>query len=237
MASQITYVGPTNEKAIELINSHFARSFSIGTDWNKLRVAIRYTGTKSPGLGLTGTPRLFVGVCHGTSSVFGDSYVSHSVGMITDSATWGYQTGNPPYYYGMFPRGCQKSGSALRTSVTATDNLNQSVLPTVIENSGSINSLMFVDVDKNNTSNAISCSVLQRTSNNQATTYTRTDLYFYAEQSVPSVSNHIYYTAEQLSAKFPRNENLYGELDSICVSWDRTVPRINILDIVIHKLS
>jgi hypothetical protein len=237
MASQITYVGPTNEKAVELINSHFARSFSIGTNWNKLRVAIRLTGTRTPALTLTGTPRFFVGVCHGTSSVYGDSYVSHSVGVISTSSTWGYQAGTPPYYYSLAPCGCQISESSLQTSPTSVDNINQSVLPTVTENSGSVQSLMFVDLDKNNTSNSISCSVFHRVANIEATTYTRTEFYFYAEQTVPALTNYSYITSNQLGAKFPRDEGLYGELDSVCVSWDRTVPRINILDIAVYKIS
>lgn len=237
MASQITYVGAGNEKAIELINSHFARSFSIGTDWNKLRVAIRYTLTKSPNLTLTGTPRWFVGLSHGTSSVFGDSYVSHSVGMVSTSANWGFQIDSQPYYYSMGFTGCVKSGSVLQVGTNTVDSAAQSVLSSVIESSGSVQSLLFVDMDKNFTSNSISCSIFYRTTNVQSTTYTREQFYFYAEQTVPSLTNYMYTGYLGLGSAFRINESLYGTLDSICVSWDRTVPRINILDLAIYKLS
>lgn len=223
MASQITTQGSDGDKAIEMINSHFARQFSIGSQWQKIRVGIRLSCNNSPGATLTGNPELFVGLSHGTSSVFGDAQVSHSVGLIS-SGSWTWTSAQDGYFGTVTFRGCVKTGSSM-TYFGSADNCN------CINASGSGRSMFFVDLERNPTNTYLSCSSFNR-SNTTINDINQTEFFFYLEQDVPSEGFHSY---NSNFAFLPIDENTNGGLDSICVSWDRTVPRIVINDIAIYK--
>lgn len=83
--------GDGDDKRIQLSNSQFARVISIGSTWNKIRIATRITATDL-GSGPVGTPRLAFGICSGTSNIYGDATVTNWCGLLTSAATWNRQT-------------------------------------------------------------------------------------------------------------------------------------------------
>jgi hypothetical protein len=228
MASQIITWGVDNDKAVQMINSHFARSFSIGSNWQKIRVATRISGADPlVGSNLTGTPRLFIGLSHSTSSVFGDSVVEHAVGVIQTGATvtWGI-----PYYQMSFTP-CCKTGSLLTTFGSSGTTILFATASVV--SASSTRTLIFVDLERNAPNTYLTCSLVY---NGFATPldFTQTQFFYYGEQSGnPGAGNHNYTTLGYI----PIDETGNGTLDSINISWDRTIPKIIVNDIAIYKFA
>jgi hypothetical protein len=228
MASQIINWGVENDKAVQMINSHFARSFSIGSNWQKIRVATRISGADPlVGVHLTGTPRLFIGLSHSTSSVFGDSLVEHAVGVIQTESTATWST--PYYMWGFTP--CCKTGSILTTFGSSATTFLFSTASVV--SASSTRTLLFVDLERNAPNTYLTCSLVY---NNNGTTpdFTQTQFFYYGEQTGnPGANMHAYTTLGYI----PITEAGNGTLDSINISWDRTVPKLIVSDIAIYKFA
>src|ERR1044071_2239566 len=80
------------DKKISMSNSHFARLHGIAS-WNQIRIAMRFGSTDS-GINITGTPEFSVGLCAGTTNIYGDSSTDHFIGVQTYAGTWSRFTTN-----------------------------------------------------------------------------------------------------------------------------------------------
>ena len=86
-------------KGAALFNCGIARTMSIGTSWDKIRVgalmSVERLGVTDD---LTGTPRLAVGVSSGTTAPLGAVSATHFAGVISTQNTWEYDSS--PAVYG-----------------------------------------------------------------------------------------------------------------------------------------
>jgi len=228
MASQIINWGLDGDKAIEMVNSHFARSLSIGNDWQKLRVGLRLSFKESSSIDVAAPSTFFFGLSHGSSSVFGDSHVSHSVGAITWNDGWSDTgTGLVSNRWGIAVR----SGSAPST---------------IYGNSGGHFSVTqscrdphFIDFVRTSsaTGSIIHCSLYyhyygELTDCNQSTFY-----HLMENDSVDDVSFGAQGYVSNVGDTIIIREDLYGTLDSVCVSWNKSYPTAVINDIAVYKFA
>lgn len=71
-------------------NSRWARP--IGFSWSKIRIGVRWQVDGSTNI--TGTPRMVIGVCSGSSNIYGDATTTHFVGTRQNEPTWTITGGN-----------------------------------------------------------------------------------------------------------------------------------------------
>jgi hypothetical protein len=90
------------DRVAEITQSSIARTLSIGNDWTRLRIAMRWSmqsgSNKSPGVEIVNYPRMAFGLCSGTGSSFmlsGSNTVSckHFLGFVNAEST--SSTANP----------------------------------------------------------------------------------------------------------------------------------------------
>jgi len=77
-----------SDAAISTTTAAWARSITLPAGWSTLRFGVRYHITDIGGT-VTGTPRLGMAMCSGTSNIMGDATVTNAIGLISTSATWG----------------------------------------------------------------------------------------------------------------------------------------------------
>jgi len=246
MATSITYISGSTANTVEMAailnNSHFARSFDMGSNWTNLRIGIRWIFVNPPLLGgapinpITGVPFFFMGLSHGTSSVMGDSYVSHSVGLAVSGSSWNYGASGAPVYSIPAYIGCVKTGSVLTYFGPGYDGNT----PTVYISGSGITqgtscrvSMLFADFQRNTPNTFFTMSVFFRR-NASADNNTTSDLLYYGQQTTPVLTNYEYTSSVSF---LPIDETGNGTLDSVCIMWDKSAPNPCIADIAIFKLA
>lgn len=80
-------VGGIPDNRIQLSNSQFGRAITIPATWSKVRVGIHFDMTDSGG-SLTGNPKFYMGLGHGTTNMIGSATCDHFVGLKSNGATW-----------------------------------------------------------------------------------------------------------------------------------------------------
>lgn len=223
MASTIVSrtISAANENAISMVNSQFARTLTIGTTWNVIRVGLRlHMGTT--GADLTGTPRFFVGLSKGTTNIFGDSTTDHAVGMVSAAATW---TNGGTYYYdgSLF-----KPAKRVSTTLTVGTTFGQSVIASPATSANRC--LCFIDITKGSPNFSFKhfCQATATTTDVSVATFMAQ-----MEASTPSLAQHTYYGPQTLAV----DESVDGYLDSVCVAWDRAALAIEICDLAVTRFS
>lgn len=198
----------------------------IGTSWNKLRIAMRWS-MRSSGANITGTPRLVFGLCSGSSNPFGDATTTHFIGCRSGAATW--TLAGARYAFGgnaWFP--IKKVGTTITEGTTFTATATCVGLGAITNTAD--RTLFFLDITKgspNYTFNVFN--------NTEATVADITLTTFLAQVEVEAavVANHAFRTAQTLAV----NEGTDGTLDHINFHWDRTAPEPEICDIAIARFA
>lgn len=221
-------IGGIVDKRVSLANNSMARTLNIGNNWNSIRIALRFSLT-DPGTGvnLTGTPRLTIGMCSGTSNVPGDATVTNFAGARTSSATWTRATGVAPYYLFSAPqwKACVASGGALSDSASALSNSSQLICcPDLLQDP------LFFDITKGSPNYTL--KGFFRTGSTSPTTTSLATMLMLAEQASITYASFSQTTA----LSFAASESA-GNLDTAVVHWDRSVPTIEICDFVVARLS
>lgn len=217
-------ISAATEKAIAMENSAFARTLSIGTSWTKLRVGIRFH-FRDLGSAPSGTPRFAIGLCSGTTNIMGDASVTHWVGLITNTATWGYAAGS---HYGSIDlvaakkvgstlsTGTSLSGAAMGIPARAADNVPDRMM-------------LFADIEKGSPNFAFSAfwpgpiSVIDAS---------RAQFLSRMEEATPSAfSTHTFTTGGSLAVS-----EADGVLNAINIAWDRASFAAELCDIAVARL-
>ena len=206
---------------IVLSNSDPARLFSIGTTWQTIRVALRMAMTDS-GASLVSLPRFAVGVCSGTANRFGAASTTNWVGSITNVASWTRSTSPIRYAIGAFSV-AKKVGATLTAGGTIGTANFQAEAPT----GGRF--LWFTDITKGSPNYSIRCFI--RTSSLDLDV-TKDELLTQAPLATPSLTGHAYSSAVTIAAS-----EAAGSFDAVNIAWDRSVPEIEICDLVIVRLA
>jgi hypothetical protein len=205
-------IGSRNsEKTALFSNGTCARKVTIPGGWSKVRVGVRLQ-IDGTGANIT-TPTFALGLCSGTTNIFGDATVTHFVGF-ADILTWTVSSG----WYPISVKPSKKVGSTL-TQGTALGS------PVIWGNLGTDparHSLWFVDITKgspNYTINGFFRTALS------VSDPTASDFLTQMALVTPSLSNHAVGTDQTIAV----NEGTDGTLDSINLFWSG-IPNIEVSD-------
>lgn len=219
---KVRTISAATETAIQMANSQWARTLTIGTTWNVLRVGVRMH-MATIGANLTGTPRLFIGMCSGTANIFGDATTTHAVGMLTNTATWLDNAGGG-YYDTSFFSPAKRVAAVISTGTSFGQTLIAAPATAANRN------LFFIDITKgspNFSFRHFGQATGVTTDVSAATFLTQ------MEASTPSLANHTYSSSQTLAV----DEATDGFLDSVCIAFDRVSTPIEICDVAVTRFS
>jgi len=220
-----------NDVAAVLSNSSLCRLMSIGSNWQRLRVALRLRVTDS-GANVQGSPVFVVGVCSGTSQPYnnGAGNTQHFFGCYENATTWTRTaaSGGVPANYATTTNG----GVSLRRVGTTTGSAG-GPLHYTCRFMTETRCLYFVDILK-----AVgNWSMLQHCKGHPADAYdcTYEDFIDKAVLDTFTFQNHGSYGWR--SANYTPNEAANGYFDAVNVSWDRSNPKIEISDLAVVRFA
>ncbi len=215
-----------NETYIELACGNFARKLGPLT-WNSMRIGMRWRFFNHPSInGVTSVDMPFYfGFCSGTGSVAGDATPQHFWGSKIYPYGGSMMTLQTQYWYSSW-------GFTYCKITNGTETNGGSFNPaTIFHQTSSVNAIMF-DITKNGSS-LVNTNTYYNVNNTTpeyyATSNWLTDLQIASPSHTgyyPSITNNIAY-----------DEVTYGSLDSICVSWGRDWPRLQIIDIYVVRFG
>lgn len=216
-------ISAATEKAIAMENSAFARTLSIGTSWTKLRVGIRFH-FRDLGSAPSGTPRFAIGLCSGTTNIMGDASVTHWVGLITDTLTWGYAAGS--HYGSISLNPAKKVGSTLTVGAALTSAMG---IPARAADNVPDRMMLFADIEKGSPNFAFSSFWPGPISSIDAS---RAQFLSRMEEATPSAfSTHTFTTGGSLAV-----DEADGVLNAINIAWDRASFAAELCDIAVARL-
>ena len=223
--------GGTVDQKVVLSNSSLARTMYIGNDWKSIRMGLRLAFAGDSGGDLT-TPINFFGLCSGTSSIYGDSFAKHAVGLEfkrdwTRTAAPSYN----PQVPGDMDMILALSGSADVHSAGAGGG----VVSVYFYATASARNILFVDFTKQQspTGSVISCPQFFHNTVNAASDVLDSTFYTQLPQAIPTVPNH---QMESLNLSLTTKESS-GTLDTINITWGQTVPQMEIYDLAVYRFS
>jgi hypothetical protein len=215
-------------------NSRFARPIPFGTNWNKIRIGVRWHMIATANI--TGTPRLAIGVCSGSTNILGDASCTHFVGTRQVETTWTWVDATPDRIW------CNGSTWENLKMVGTTPTLGTSLgLNAVTWGMGAGNaaaiaadrSIFFLDITKGSPNYTLQIFGLSGVHTTAITDISHETLLIKMEEAVPVLTNYQHATARTLAV----DEGANGVLDHINIMWDRSTPRVEICDIAIGRFS
>lgn len=207
------------DKRLLLGNAQWAATISAGTSWTRLRVAARMA-LDDTGADLTGTPRLYVGMC--SSPAVGltngplNAACDHFIGFISDSATVSRLTG-PPVHYSI---GGQVIGKKVGSTITLagiSTGHRVSAAPTTVRQ------VTMVEIEKGSPNFTIRCGLLGGAPSDISETLLISAL----ESSAIAGGNSILSQANH-SGTIAIDEAVDGFFNALCIGWDRSSSKLHV---------
>ena len=238
-------VDGTVEKGVRLSNGCFARQFGT-SDWNQIRVGIRYRILDIEGTGatsITGDPAFVLGFCNGTDGFpGGNSTWNNHVFIRTQDTGWSLVTNLWQIYTNTLYNMNIWTGSAGNNSM---NNLRNNVGQTVLDfgtllyasTATSSASITFFDLYKKGTE-VYGGAIFGRNGSSNPFEYVSDANFITAlETPSPTLSNYLYTNYAANSANnFSSSTDTYP-LNTVFVYWQYTNPVVEIIDLYVSRLA
>lgn len=216
------------DKRIRLSNSQFGRPFNFGT-WSKVRVCFRL-GFTDYGASPSGNVNHFLGLCSGTTNMFGDATCQHFVGF-GNTGTWTRSgSGSSLIYTAAAPSYYTKIGTTLVASTNASNGIAYGA---TADFDGKQRKVLFVEYVKLS-GTQMNLTAFYRLNNAGTVDISYSDWLNLAEvETGAAYTLHAWGTTRTLSV----NEGVNGVLDAVTAYWSRTSPQMEISDIAVVKFA
>lgn len=241
--------GSGNDKVLRLEAAQAARGVTIGTNWNILRMAVRFCILPYQAANITGTPRGFFGICSGQSDVFLSPTPQHVMGFQTDAATLNYTARTLPQVGALLSGNWR--GIMIRNGVVSNGAVTSLLYTPALANNA--RTVLVLEFDKVTSPGNMRIHRVGYTGNSVSADVTDTlleqllisieglsmsdvasSLNAFASASGYFASTFTYAAG---STDYALDEGTYGDLDSVCVAWNRSVHMMEISDVVLAKVS
>lgn len=211
------------DKRIVVSNGTWVRPIPFGTTWSQLRFGIR-VHMRDSGANLTGTPRFVMGVCSGSSNIYGDATTTNFAGIRTNNATWTRVATDYSVTTNAFAP-TKRIGSTITdgTLLNTTLRFNNGAAAATADRG-----VFFVDINKGSPNYTFD---IFRAGTSVAD-ISRTVFLEQMEIAAPAITNYTSVT----TAAFAVDETA-GNFDHISFFWDRTTPEMEICDIAVARLA
>lgn len=240
------------DNRVRVVSSSIARQMSIGSNWNVLRIGVRFV-FEDPGADIVNYPRVAFGLCSGTSSLFNlsGSNANHFLGICSALNT--SATSDPQAFTYKISSGASEVCGPNYWNVWGSNSAGFPFTRIWLVQTGSLAFENDVGIHIGNisaNSSTRSAVILQYSKSSQGMTVTgygpanfcgTFDMTITAlEQSLTQVAPPITASGYQtltLASNLNVSESLYGSLDTINFYWNKPFPSIYISDIMATKIS
>lgn len=218
-------ISAVGDKRIVVANGTFVRPIPFGTTWSQLRFGIRFH-MRDSGANLAGTPRFVMGVCSGSSAIYGDASTTNFAGIRTNNANWtrsatAYDVTTNAFAPTKKVAAVITDGTVLNTSMKFTNGATAATADRQV---------FFVDVNKGSPNYTF--DIFRLTTGSAIADISRTLFLEQMEIAAPAITGH----ATGTTAAFALDESA-GTFDHLSFFWDRTTPEIEICDIAVARLA
>ena len=218
-------ISAVSDKRIVVSNGTWVRPIPFGTTWTQLRFGIRVS-MRDSGANLTGTPRFVMGVCSGSSNIYGDATTTNFAGVRTNQATWtraatNYENTTNFWVPTKRVGSTITDGTVLNTSQRWANGAASAVADRQV---------LFVDVNKGSPNYTF--DIFRLPSGGTLNDISRTTFLEQMEVAAPVITGY----ATVTPVAFAVDESA-GTFDHISFFWDRTTPEFEISDIAVARLA
>jgi hypothetical protein len=214
------------DQRASLGNDQIIRQIQTGS-WNKIRVGMRMCVTVQSAI--SGTPKLYIGVSNNSNAAgnngAGSRVVNHFVGALSTTASWAFTPTSPGYYTVAF--------TSVRR-ITATDTTSGSGTILVTADPTSARCFVAVDIDKTNSA-AVSIDMIGPS--NSVSGIPDISLPTFISQLKTDAVILDGYIKNSLTTTLSINEGTNGALNSVNISWMKTLERLEFSDVSYHIFS
>jgi hypothetical protein len=222
-----------NDAAVQLNNSTLTRLMSFGSDWNSVRIAMRWNFVGDTGGNLSGTPKFVTGVCSGTTNPWnnGAATTTNFVGCssmvascLRDTVIYRWASGND-----FMP--ITRIGTTEATG-SGNVNFNQVQYNRILTK----RQIWFLDITKGTPLYTVRLYSCFDGITDGGLDVTKSQFLEYAglpTGTTPISTARYQWGTERTIAASEES----GSLNAINVAWDRTLPTINIYDLAAVRLS
>lgn len=227
-----------SEKAVQMINSTWARPVVLTPGWTKIRVGMRWHFT-STGANLTGNQIFAMGFNSGTVNQYGSPSSQNFIGMAWDTTTWTFQAS--PIIYAVPTNG---SNPQYRTRI-GTTNVSSAVQAgggNYTMNAGALTGdadrqIQFVDITNGSPNYSIHCPFTANLGN-QVSIGDVTAANFLSYMALPNAapSEGQYQTASINTGSLAFSESV-NVLNAINFYWNRVDLSPEICDVAVAVLA
>lgn len=231
MAQIITRTYTAADKKLVLANEQWARQLLMGSTWSSLRIGVRLAiDPNGNASSFTLAQCLAIGVCSGTSNVFGDASCTHFFGAASAASAHVYAAGPPASFNMNNLQACRR--------VVAT-NSTASMASALVAAQTDRRTAIIVDITKGTSpTTTFTCAIAYGTTTLPADC---TDSAFYSAMETTTMANVV--TA--LGANYTTtsttltgvDEPTAGTFNSVYVGWKSATRLVEISDIAIARLS
>jgi hypothetical protein len=210
------------DKRIQLVNSQILRPLSFGTDWTKLRIALRMTASTDPGISVAG-PVLAFGVCGGTTNGFGSSTTTNFVGISpAPAAGFTYAASPNRVNFRVYPT--RRVGTTLTQDTSSSNSQALPCDPTA-------HVLFFIDITKGAPNYLTSFFLCEQSVS--FTDITQAQFFTYSEMVSPvGLAGYAYRAGAALAAS-----EVAGPLDTLNISNGFISLGIEISDLAVIRMA
>lgn len=223
----VTILDPAGvDKRAAVVNAQFARPFNVGA-WSKIRVAFRMAVTDT-GANLTGDVVFAMGICSGSTNLWGDATCQHAIGAGRIVNNWTRSAGGPSY--SMTTNSNWQAVKKVGTTITNGSNLGVLILGAGAA-TGSTKGVFALDITKGSPN-----FTLQAFARNASATtdISQTAFYDWIEvESYQTLTSHGNGSAMALAV----DEGANGTLDHVFFYWSRSTPVFHISDIAVVRFA
>lgn len=255
------------DKQVKVTSGSIGRTISIGSDWKRLRVAIRWNMDDSGG-DIVNYPRMAFGLCSGTSSLFtlDGSNANHFIGLCSGDTTSSIGIPNSfkretyagvTYYKNIWGIAASMEVWQVQTSsaiITAAgwESNNTNIPSPQVSCTDSVRTGFLIEFVKSSSASHTTWSI-----NAGGTSYlnslqdliSTSSLSTWCTQQAPvfTPAGHTSIGALRLpQGSYPMtspiltwtiDEGTYGPLDTVCFYWNKPTPAVNISDVMVAKLE
>lgn len=226
-------IGGVEDRRLCLSNATAARKLSVGSSWNRIRIAARIAHDDT-GANITGTPRLWFGLLNNPSASVANGPMggstSHFVGIRSKTATWTRAAGPPVNYsVGTCWEAIKRVGTTNTTSaftgtcafVAVPNTYRWPIFVEIIKGSPNF-TIRCMFWNQAVTATDFTIENLRRCLEGRTLENCRTQI-----NASPTTNKYLIPTDQTIAV----DEGTDGSLNSVCIAWDQSGSILRVSDI------
>lgn len=228
------------DKTARISEGFMAHTLSVGSTWNKLRVCFRLGLVAPDDSSITGTPRLLLGLCSGTTNIPGSLSVTNSLLFRSTTATWAVGGGTLGVLghcsFSSADWASYHSGTT-QTSITTANGGWFTRIARTTHPSLPGSSVIILEIEKGGTwTGRVVAPFPSSIGPNITPTMAMNAMQAYDFSLVPALLDPANYllVSTSLGAN-PVQESTRGYLDSVCMAWNRLTQNMEFCEVIIGR--